>query len=800
MTGARPFRVLLLAAAAAVAAPARAEQAEDPLMIKGAQPAGPRWSWNLPIYEVHLERQTEAGTFGAFEQRLGALKDLGVGIVWLMPIHPRSGNPPGKPRSKSPYCVRDYHAVNPRYGTKADFRRLVKAIHAAGMYVILDWVGNHTSWGNKLITEHPEYYRKDKAGKIRQAGPWSDVAQLDYGNRDVWQYMFEARKHWIVEFGVDGFREDVAGMVPVEHWTWLRPRLNRLKPGGVFLLAEAEGGQLHPAFDASYDWTFMPVFWKIAHFDQPATIIDEMLRKERRAYPRGAVRMRHATNHDVCGMGYAWPSRKHIDVEFLEKVPLAEKYKGGERPFAVLCATLPASRPMLWNGQEIGILAKTPRPIPWKASPHTAFYRKLLRLYRDHPALSRGDFAKVPTGRDESVYAFLRRHEADRVLVVANLSDAAVTAALDGPHVAGEYREAFTGRKRSLARGDRVRLDAWAYRVYAQPGPSAATRPAATWRAVHVITGSAGALDALEAQLPALAKLGVNVLICEVNYGFDFQSHPELRPRSGAITKARARRFAAACRRRGIRAIPMLNCIGHQSWKANTAALLTRHPEFDETPGKYPGNKGIYCRSWCTRHPKVRQVVFALVDELLDAFQADAFHVGMDEIFLIGSEHCPRCTGRDPARLLAAAVTAFHKHLKGKGAEMLMWADRLIDGKATGMGRWEAAQNGTAPAADLIPKDIILCPWHYNKRKDYPSIPLLLGKGFRVLPAGWNKPDAVDALIDFSLAPKSPRVLGYMATTWSVNVRGVSKYPPLVRGMERLSSAPAPGAAPTSRP
>ena len=309
------------------------------------------------------------------------------------------------------------------------------------------------------------------------------------------------------------------------------------------------------------------------------------------------------------------------------------------------------------------------------------------------------------------------------------------------------------------------------------------------WRAVHVITGGKAALDALETQLAGLAKLGVNVVICEVNYGFAFQSHPELKPRSGAITKARASKFAAACRKLGIRAIPMLNCIGHQSWKARTAALLTRHPQFDETPGKYPGNKGIYCRSWCTRHPEVNEVVFALIDELIAAFEADAFHVGMDEIFLIGSEHCTRCKGKDPAKLLAKAVTDLHAHLKAKGAEMLMWGDRLVDARTSGMGRWEAADNGTAAAIDAIPKDIILCPWHYGKRKAYPSIPMMLKKGFRILPAGWNKIDAVEALIAFSLAQKSPRMLGYMATNWSTGPGKVAKYPPLIRGMKAISGA-----------
>ncbi len=310
------------------------------------------------------------------------------------------------------------------------------------------------------------------------------------------------------------------------------------------------------------------------------------------------------------------------------------------------------------------------------------------------------------------------------------------------------------------------------------------------WRAVHKMVSGNKSLDILEKQLPALAGLGVNVLICEVDYRFDFKSHPELKAHAGAITKARARKFTAACRKHGIRVIPMLNCVGHQSYRKKTASLLKHYPQFDETPDKFPDNKGISFRNWCTLHPDVNRVVFALMDELIDAFEADAFHVGMDEIFLIGSEHCERCKGKDPAKLLAGAINDYHKHLKAKGVEMLMWGDRLIDQKSTGMNlnRWESSDNGTAPAIDLIPTDIIICPWHYTKHKEYLSIPMMLKKGFRVLPAGWNKTDAVDALIDYSLAQKNPRMLGYMATTWSVNIRQVSEYPPLIAGIKRVSS------------
>ena len=188
-------------------------------------------------YEVSLELSTPGGKFREFEQRLDALKDLGVGIIWFLCVFPRGGNPPDKPPSNSPYCVRDYYDVNPAHGTRDEFKHLVTAVHALGMYVMMDWVPNHTAWGNDLIKAHPEFYRKDKQGHIVQAGPWKDVAQLDYSNRQLWEYMYQARKHWIEKYDVDGFREDVAEAVPLEHWLWLRPKLNALKP--VFMLAEA---------------------------------------------------------------------------------------------------------------------------------------------------------------------------------------------------------------------------------------------------------------------------------------------------------------------------------------------------------------------------------------------------------------------------------------------------------------------------------------------------------------------------------------------------------------------------------
>src|ERR1044071_6989080 len=244
---------------------------------------------------------------------------------------------------------------------------------------------------------------------------------------------------------------------------------------------------------------------------------------------------------------------------------------------------------------------------------------------------------------------------------------------------------------------------------------SATSKPTKPWRAIHVLSYSTdAALDALGKNLEPLAKQGINVLILEVDYDFAFKSHPELRRGTNPITREGARRFAAVCKKLGIRLIPEFQSLGHQSWKGDTFGLLTVYPKFDLTPGAFPNNEGIYCREWDPLNPEVWRVVFKLMDEIIDAFHADAMHVGMDEVFLLGSEQSPSTKGKDPAVLYANAVKKIHDHLvRKRKIEMLMWGDRLVDGSKYDLGEWEASKNGTARAVDLIPKDIIICPWHY---------------------------------------------------------------------------------------
>ena len=282
---------------------------------------------------------------------------------------------------------------------------------------------------------------------------------------------------------------------------------------------------------------------------------------------------------------------------------------------------------------------------------------------------------------------------------------------------------------------------------------------------VHMGVGSDSDLLALGQNIPLLAMEGVDTVVVEVDYNYQFKSRREMYDPSG-ISFAGARQFAGLCRQSGVQVIPEIDCLGHQSWASWTAQLLTRHPELDETPGRYPNNEGIYCRSWCPLHPELNGIVFPLIDELIDAFQASAFHCGMDEVFIIGSDYCPRCHGKDHAWLFAHQVNALDQHLESKHVKMLMWSDRLLNGYATGYGEWEASENGTDPAINMIPKDILLCDWHYAYRSSYPSLNTFTNAGFSVWPSTWNDPTAAGAFSYDAWAMHDPLVVGALSTTW----------------------------------
>ena len=275
-----------------------------------------------------------------------------------------------------------------------------------------------------------------------------------------------------------------------------------------------------------------------------------------------------------------------------------------------------------------------------------------------------------------------------------------------------------------------------------------------------------------------LAPRKVNTLILRIDFNYQFETHPELRD-STALSKGNIKKMVEICHKNQIRLIPQINLLGHQSWASKTTRLLSVYPQFDETPQvkmpdtyKWPNADGLYCKSYCPLHPDLHSIVFALVDEICDVFESDAFHAGMDEVFYIGEEQCPRCSGKDKAELFAGEVNLIRNHLALKNRQLWIWGDRLLDGKTTGLGMWEASMNNTHKSIDLISKDVMICDWHYERPDQTPAY--FATKGFSVITCPWRMPlNAVRQTEDMyrfraSVTPEmKERFQGMMQTVWS---------------------------------
>jgi len=290
-------------------------------------------------------------------------------------------------------------------------------------------------------------------------------------------------------------------------------------------------------------------------------------------------------------------------------------------------------------------------------------------------------------------------------------------------------------------------------------------------RGIHLASPKADEIPlAVKFIREALPKEGVNVLVLEINYHYKYTRRPEV-AEPDSLSRDDVKQLVEACRAANVRLVPMINLLGHQSWSKSNAALLRSHPEFDETPGLYPNNQGIYCRSYCPLHPKVHEVVFDLIDELMEVFEADAFHGGMDEVFLIGEDACPRCRGKSKADLFAQEVRTIHAHLAESKRTLWLWADRFLDGETMGLGKWEGSLNDTAGALRQVPKDIVMCDWHYEAA--HPTGPYFALEGFPVLYSPWRKSSVALRQLDLvratklSASPKvADRMLGMLQTTW----------------------------------
>ncbi|MCP4639505.1 MAG: family 20 glycosylhydrolase, partial [bacterium] len=284
------------------------------------------------------------------------------------------------------------------------------------------------------------------------------------------------------------------------------------------------------------------------------------------------------------------------------------------------------------------------------------------------------------------------------------------------------------------------------------------------WRGVHIYISDRDHLPLLHRAIEAMAAKGLNAVILEVSLRFDYQSHPEI-VEGNPLTRDDARALKAVCDTNGVRLIPMFQCLGHQGSRPNK--LLRVYPELMAPPQPDYTDPAHYHVSWNPLHPKTNEIVFALFDELIEAFDPEYFHVGMDEVFLFPDETTPYYNGENPAEVFAKAVNDYHDYLvKKKGLTMLMWGDRLLDQSVVGYHHMEASNNGTAPAIDMIPKDIIVCDWHYIRMEDYQSVPHLQEHGFRVWPSSWRSPTAALAFVESSQRHDEGKVVGHLCTMW----------------------------------
>ncbi len=393
----------------------------------------PAWADTAALYQINQRQYTPEGTFRAIEPHLDRLQKMGVSVLWLMPVQP-IGRLKRKGTLGSQYSIRDYRAVNPEFGTMADLRHFIKEAHRRRMHVILDWVANHSSWDNALVQQHPDWYTRDaKGGLVPPVADWQDVVDFDYRRPALRQYMTESMKFWVTEAGFDGFRADVAGLVPTDFWETSRAELNKIKP--VFMLAEWD--ELHSppflpkgvftphthllekSFDANYALRLHYLLDSLAQGTKTTAALPAYFAAERRMYPPGVQLMNFTSSHDV----NAWDGTEY------------ERLGPNAQPLAVVAALLPGL-PMVYSGQEAALKKRLrffdKDTIAWADFPLQPFYTQLLRLHNRHPALRNFDacagFRLLPA--PPGVVAFERRRGAAAVVVLANLTDRPQAVAL----------------------------------------------------------------------------------------------------------------------------------------------------------------------------------------------------------------------------------------------------------------------------------------------------------------------------------------------------------------------------------
>lgn len=405
------------------------------------------------IYEANIRQYSKKGTFKAFIKDIPNLKKIGVKIIWLMPIHPISEKN-RKGSLGSYYSVADYTGINPDLGTLKDLKKLVKTAHENGMIVLLDWVANHTGWDHKWIDEHPEYYTHDEHGNIIMPAntDWTDTADLNFDNQNTREAMIEAMKYWLTHANIDGFRCDMASMVPTDFWEHAVAQLHRIKP--IYMLAEAwEPDLLKDAFRMGYSWDTHHIMNDVAQGKKNVEALDVRMHQVEEIYPKNATMMNFLTNHDENSWNGSIKERMGDAAEIM--LALTYCIKG---------------MPLIYSGQEYELHKKLAffdkDEIPKKKGETWKLLEKLAILKQQHKALHSGEhqgsYQRLDTANNQRILAFSRKKEEDEVIFIGNLSAEPIKFWVD---INGEYQNFFTEKEEKIAKKLELNFNPWEYKV-----------------------------------------------------------------------------------------------------------------------------------------------------------------------------------------------------------------------------------------------------------------------------------------------------------------------------------------------
>ena len=420
----------------------------------------PEWSYSAILYEMNIRQFTTEGTFRAASERLPFLRSIGVDAIWLMPIYP-IGEEDRKGSLGSYYSIRDYKGVNPEFGSEADLRDFITKAHALGIKILFDWVANHTARDARWISERPvDWYERDSEGRAKVPWDWSDTAKLNYANREVWRGQIDAMRYWVEQFGIDGFRCDMAMLVPIEFWQEASAELHSIK-SDIFMLAEAEEDNLFEgAFNMSYQWNIHHIMCDIAKGARRVWDLRNAMHAERQRYPREAMRLSFTSNHDENSWSGSEQSRFGRALEVM----------------TAMTFLMPSTMPLIYTGQEVGYdhsFAFFDRdPIPeelYKEGYATELYRRFADLKHSQRALDSGErggvVIEIENNAKDCMMTFVREVADSRVVAIVNLSPYTIHADFRTGIYAGMYRDAISGERVILDEHVERDIAPWHYQI-----------------------------------------------------------------------------------------------------------------------------------------------------------------------------------------------------------------------------------------------------------------------------------------------------------------------------------------------